>query len=78
MSTRLDDLLSEIKTLEPLPAIALRVIELAGHDDATPRELVALIETDAALTARVIKLANSAYYGFSREIGSPSHAMTSW
>ena len=33
-------------------------------------ELVEVIQTDAGLTAKVLKLCNSAYYGFRREIAS--------
>jgi HD-like signal output (HDOD) protein len=70
VSTALSQILEEIKSLEPLPEIALRVTELASRDDVVPRDLVAVIQTDAGTTAKVLKLCNSAFYGFQREIGS--------
>lgn len=72
----LDEILSEIKNLEPLPQVAARVMELGAREEVIPRDLIAVIETDAAMTAKVLKLANSAYYGFRREIASMSEAGT--
>lgn len=70
MSAHIKDILAAIQSLEPLPQVATRVVEIASHDDVIPRDLVGVIETDAAVTAKVLKLCNSAYYGFKREIGS--------
>ena len=70
MGAHIKDILAAIHSLEPLPQVAMRVVEIAAHDDVVPRDLVSVIETDAAVTAKVLKLCNSAYYGFKREIGS--------
>ncbi len=70
MGKHIQEILTAIKSLEPLPQVATRVVEIASHDDVIPRDLVTVIETDAAVTAKVLKLCNSAYYGFRREIGS--------
>jgi HD-like signal output (HDOD) protein len=52
----------------------MRVAEIAATEDVVPRDLVAVIETDAGVTGKVLKLCNSAFYGFSREIASLSEA----
>lgn len=70
----IEEILTEIKSLEPLPAVAMRVLEMGARDEVVPHELIAVIETDAAMTAKVLKLSNSAYYGFKREIASISEA----
>jgi HD-like signal output (HDOD) protein len=71
MSTdTLNDVLREIKSLEPLPQVAMRVVRLASQEDVIPRELVEVIQTDAGITAKVLKLCNSALFGFRREIAS--------
>ncbi|MEO6710331.1 MAG: HDOD domain-containing protein, partial [Planctomycetota bacterium] len=70
MGAHIQEILAAIKSLEPLPQVAMRVVEIATHDDVVPRDLVGVIETDAAVTAKILKLCNSAYYGFKREIGS--------
>ena len=59
MSTdTLSDVLTEIKSLEPLPQVAMRVLQLSREEDVIPRELVAVIQTDAGITAKVLKLCN--------------------
>ncbi|MCK6445876.1 MAG: HDOD domain-containing protein [Planctomycetes bacterium] len=74
MSKALPVILDEIKSLEPLPQVALQVMALSEREDVTPRELIAIIQTDGGLTAKVLKLSNSAYYGFAREIASLEEA----
>jgi len=66
--------LAEIKTLSPWPQVASRVLQLSQSSQVVPRELVDVIQTDLALTAKVLRLSNSAYYGFQREIASLSEA----
>jgi HD-like signal output (HDOD) protein len=71
MSTQtLSDVLEQIKSIEPLPQVAMRVVQLAGDEEVIPRELVAVIQTDAGITAKVLKLCNSAHFGFRREIAT--------
>jgi HD-like signal output (HDOD) protein len=70
LGAHIKEILTAIRSLEPLPQVATRVMEIASNDDVVPRDLVGVIETDAAVTAKVLKLCNSAYYGFKREIGS--------
>jgi len=67
-------ILVETKNLEPWPEVASRVLQLSQRHEVIPGELVSVIQTDAALTAKVLRLANSAYYGFRREIASLSEA----
>jgi len=63
-------LLEEIRSLEPLPEVAQRVMTLSQQADVIPRELVAVIHTDAGITAKILKLCNSSLFGFQREIAS--------
>lgn len=70
VTSPLPDILQQIRSLEPLPEVAAKVLELSGRSDVVPSELVAVIQTDVAMTAKVLKLTNSAYYGFRREIAS--------
>ncbi|MBK7877249.1 MAG: HDOD domain-containing protein [Planctomycetes bacterium] len=68
------ELLSRIRNLEPMPHVALRVLELSQRKDVVPRELIAVIQTEPALTAKILRLTNSAYYGFKRQIASLDEA----
>ena len=70
MNIPLKDLMFEMRSLEPFPGVAARVLELSGREDVVPSELIDLVQTDPGITAKVLKLCNSAYYGFQREIAS--------
>ena len=50
------------------PKAAQRVLELLGRPDGAHGELCALVELDPALTAAVLRPANSAHLGYSRRI----------
>ena len=58
--------------LAPFPMVALRVLQLAAEDDpdraAGPTELIDVVRTDAAISARILRLANSSLYGFRHRI----------
>jgi HD-like signal output (HDOD) protein len=64
----LDMLVNEIAELRPLPAVAMRVIEIAESDQFSAHELADAVSSDQALTAKLLRLSNSAYYGFPRRI----------
>ncbi len=70
MHIPLKDLMFEMRSLEPFPGVAARVLELSSKKDVVPSELIDLVQTDPGITAKVLKLCNSAYYGFQREIAS--------
>lgn len=44
------------------PAIAVKILETVKKDDFSFQELARIIESDPALAARVLKVANSSYY----------------
>jgi putative nucleotidyltransferase with HDIG domain len=65
--------LTELPIASP---VAARLLTLLDDPDASARELGQLIETDPALSMRVIRLANTPYYGLSRQVGSAWRAVT--
>lgn len=74
MQTPLKDIVFEMRSLEPFPGVATRVLELAGRPDVVPGDVIQLVQTDAGITAKVLKLCNSAYFGFQRDIASMHEA----
>ncbi len=64
----LDLLINEIAELRALPAVAARVIEIAGGEQFSAHELAQVVASDQALTAKLRRLSNSAYYGYPRQI----------
>lgn len=70
----LELLCAEVDALPPLPAALSKLLELLNTDRASPPAVEAVLRVDAALTARTLKLANSAQFGLRREVLSVAHA----
>jgi putative nucleotidyltransferase with HDIG domain len=64
-----------IRDLPTLPVIAQKVMKLADDDTAGQEKLATIVSSDQALSARVLALANSAYYGHRAKIGTINHAI---
>ena len=71
----LEQLVDEIAELCPLPAVATSILSLTEHDRFSAHELASAIMADQALTAKLLRLSNSAYYGFPRTIGTVRDAV---
>jgi HD-like signal output (HDOD) protein len=56
-------------------AVATRIMSTLQRDDVEPREVAELVELEPTLAARVLKVANSAYYGRSGSIGTIDGAL---
>ncbi len=61
--------------LPPVPHVAAKMMELVGSEDTSVRELQKVISADPALTARILKMANSVFYSFDQKISTLSHAI---
>ncbi|HBT15365.1 MAG TPA: hypothetical protein DEB05_00245, partial [Firmicutes bacterium] len=59
---------SRIREIPTLPIVANRVVTLLNNPKSSASDLEKVIKHDQALAARVLKLVNSAYYGFPRRI----------
>ena len=58
----IEDLENERLPLPTLPEVALRVRETADDENASITDVAKIIETDAALSARIVQVGNSALY----------------
>jgi putative nucleotidyltransferase with HDIG domain len=64
----------ELLTLPAQPATAEQVLRIVSNRKAGAADLARVVETDPALAARVLRLANSPYYGSPRRVSSTRHA----
>jgi len=69
------EIIQEIDQLFSLPDVVLRVNELLDSDSSTISDIGAVIGTDPALSARLLKLVNSAFYGFPAQVDTISRAI---
>ncbi len=73
--TKRDQILQIIRDVPALPTVAVEVQKLLSDKDMDFRKLVEKIKYDPGLTANILSLANSAYFGFSRPVNSLSDAV---
>jgi putative nucleotidyltransferase with HDIG domain len=69
------ELIHNLGDLPPLPQVATRLIRISADSDTSSEELQRLIRTDQALTAQVLKVANSAMFGRVREVTTLTQAI---
>ena len=62
--------------LVSLPEVCLRVNEMLDEPAVTASDLGNVISQDTSLTARLLKIVNSSYYGFQAKIETVSRAVT--
>ena len=70
MTTQLRDITLEMRSLEPFPSVAAQVLAISDRPGMQPSDVIEVVQTDPGITGKVLKLCNSAYYGFQREVGS--------
>lgn len=63
-------ILNSIKDLPPMPKIIYKAREVMANPKSGFKEIAEVIETDQAIAAKVLQVANSAYYGLSGMVAS--------
>ncbi len=67
-------LVAELLDLPTFPQIATRLLDMTQDDSRSIQDIAKVIEQDQALTAKVLRVANSAMYGCKRQIRTIQHA----
>jgi HD-like signal output (HDOD) protein len=71
---KLDELLYDSLESLSLPDVYIRLREVMDSDDAAMADAAEVISLDPALAARVLRMANSAFYGFRSQVDTISRA----
>ncbi|WP_153161230.1 HDOD domain-containing protein [Zoogloea sp. 1C4] len=66
----LADIVSHIHSLPAMPAVALELLQTLSGGDPDVDALASRIARDQAITARVLRVANSPFYGLQMRVGS--------
>jgi putative nucleotidyltransferase with HDIG domain len=67
--------LRSLKNLPPFPMVAQRALLLLNKPEVSIQELVEVVKFDPAITANILRISNSAYFGLRREIHSLHQAL---
>ncbi len=73
--SRMDEIIERVGEIQPLPGTVLRLINVVNNPQSTVADIVDSIRYDQALTARMLRLCNSAYFGLAKEVESLEDAM---
>jgi len=76
METTPEQLIDGISELVSLPEACIRINEMVDDLAYSAEDIAKVISSDPALTARILKIANSPFYGLSTEIDTVSRAIT--
>lgn len=70
-----DDFFKSITNLPSMPKVVQEVIRMLDDPDVDVNELAAEINLDAAISAKVLRMANSSYYGATRTVKTINDAV---
>jgi len=69
------EIISKMKSFPSMSGIAAKVLKLLDDPDAGAGQVEQLLKQDPSLTANLLKLTNSAYFGIPSKVGSVRHAI---
>lgn len=67
--------IQKISLLPSIPATLQKIIETSGDPKSSAEDLQHVIEKDQAISAAILKLSNSAYYGYARQVDDIKRAI---
>ncbi|HHN45804.1 MAG TPA: HDOD domain-containing protein [Planctomycetes bacterium] len=73
-SEEVERALAAEEIISACPAVVAHITETASRTETTARDLAKIIATDEALSAKVLKVVNSAFYGMPGEISTVTQA----
>ncbi|MDH3882645.1 MAG: HDOD domain-containing protein [Desulfobacterales bacterium] len=73
--TKLYQILSKVKAFPTMPEAGAKMLALLEEPDTEISEIEEILRYDPGLTANILKLANSAYFGIPSKIGSLKQAV---
>lgn len=75
-SQSLQRLVAQLTIIPSIPSLYLKMMEMVESPDCSLVEIGELIEQDMSMTAKILRLVNSPFFGQPARISSPSHAVT--
>lgn len=67
--------LKRLKELPTLPAIAMKTLQAINDERSSAKHVEAIIRNDPALSAKILRVANSAMFGFTSKVTTLEHAI---
>ena len=74
-SERIKEIIGELESLPAMPTRLNEVMQLLRQDDADIDKIGELIAQDIGMTAKLLRLVNSGFFGLHNEVNSPTEAV---
>jgi len=71
----MEEILAGIHQIPPFPQVAIKAMDIISNPQYVVSDLVEVIRLDQSITANILKLCNSAYFGLPRKVSSLKEAV---
>ncbi len=75
-NSAIEQIIKNADDLPSLPLVTQKIMQMTSRPDTSLSEIAAVVSSDAALVVRILKIVNSAYYGFKTKTTNILQAMT--
>jgi putative nucleotidyltransferase with HDIG domain len=72
----IQEMLKEIKQLKPMPQVAIQIMKIVEDPKSSIGDVAELVMYDPALTANILKMCNSVFFGLPRKVDSVHEAIS--
>jgi putative nucleotidyltransferase with HDIG domain len=76
ISSKVNGLVKDVGSLITLPDVFVRINQLVENPDSTVNEIAKVVSQDPSFTVRLLRVANSSFYGFSSTVDTVSKAVS--
>ena len=75
IDNKVKQVVSNIRNLPTPPIVFHQIQKVMSNPDVSAAQIASILSEDPAMSAKVLKLTNSAFYGLAREVDSVKHAV---
>jgi HD-like signal output (HDOD) protein len=72
----MEEMISSLGTLPSLPSTYQQMITALQSETATVKDIGLIVAQDIGMSAKILQMVNSAFFGLPQKIASPEHAVT--
>lgn len=74
-SPTLSELTSQLKTIPSRPTLYAQIVQELESEEPSIQRVGAIIANDVGMTAKILHMVNSAFFGLRRHVSNPTHAV---
>ncbi|MGA1874053.1 MAG: HDOD domain-containing protein [bacterium] len=71
----IENIIGQVQSLPTLPSLALEVMMMAENPESSLADIALILQKDPAIASKILKIANSAFYGYSRQVTNLQNAL---